>query len=386
MTSDLYMGFAYPVDHDSANVWGALIISALGTIGAHDHTPGKGKLIPSGGVGIDADLTFGSFSAINMKALDFAASAASGVTGYAGALFMSDGTGGLAANELYWRTTTGVNVKLTTGAALNIAGFSGGIGGDYSTVGAVAAYDDALKRYTWKEGTLDAFGWARMACADVRMYPLGGISGNYVGQACPAAIASPYSMTWPLALPGAAAAVQVDNTGALSFSNTFAALITANAGVTAAVNQHVTLSGTGDLKHGKRTLPITGHAFHSNNAAAYGGSIGVAGISAAGVLLDAYATIPLRDGDRILEIRFFVADSATGPTKVTGVYGTISGAAGATIAGTPASAGTGANQTLSILAQTTTITAGLSYWLRALTTSGTNFTELYMVEIDYDHP
>lgn len=59
----------------------------------------------------------------------------------------------------------------------------------------------------------------------------------------------------------------VSVTGALSALSTFAAtgLITATAGLTAAVNQHITVSGTGRFKHGALSLPIAAASFQPSD-------------------------------------------------------------------------------------------------------------------------
>lgn len=373
MVLDPYMGFAYPVDHDSNDVWGALINTALGTIGAHDHSAGKGKQVPTGGIGINADLTFASFAATNLKAVDFAAIAASAVTGYAGALFMSDGTGGLSANELYWRTTSGSNVKVTNGATLNVGVFTGGIVGDYAGVAAVAAYDDAGKRYTWKESAADSNGWARMAHGEMRLLPTGGVGAFYVGQAAPGALAGNYTLTWPLVLPAAAQTVSIDNTGAIALG----------AAQSLAVNNSFTLSGTGDVKHGTRTASITFSSFVSNNGTADYTN------SKLNFTAGPYSVaVPLRTTKRISAIRVTISDSVTGPTKLLVDFfsKTGGGGIGAVIASSVASAGDGSLQTLSITGLATTITAGTYYWIQVRATTGGAACAVWYAEIDYDRP
>lgn len=320
------MSMILPDDHGSAELWGLLISAALTLNDSHNHSAGKGVKVPTGGLNIDADLSFspsGTPRAItDLKAVDFAPVASSAVTALAGAFFVSDGTGGLANGELYFRTTAGSNVRFTVGAALNVAAFTGGIGGDYAAVGAAVAFDDALDRYTFKQqGNL----WARMASGEVRILETGTSEALYVGIACPAALAVSYTITLPLAAPGSTSLVQMDAAGVLTASNvtiggtpnftgavTMAStlgvtgLITATAGVTAAANQSVTVSGTGDIKHGSRTIVVSAAAFSPGNNFSsatinYGASSNEWAMGAA-PNDNLGADVPLRAGDRITSL------------------------------------------------------------------------------------
>ena len=73
-----------------------------------------------------------------------APSATTAVSGYASALFANS-----ADNNLYWRNSGGTNVQLTAGNSLNVAGFVGGIGGDYASrpeLATVAGWRELLRR------------------------------------------------------------------------------------------------------------------------------------------------------------------------------------------------------------------------------------------------
>lgn len=157
-------------------------------------------------------------------------------------------------------------------------------------------------------------------------------------------------------------------------------LITAHAGVTCDANQHVTVSGTGKVKHGLRTQVIrTGDA--TNNVPWLTGS----GFDSRCWLLNDY--IPT--GKRILEIRIYITDSATGPTKAGWEFGTVTPASGTSftqVGTTGLSAGDGSYQTKSITGLTTTISAGTLYIFRSNTSSGTASVTQWYIEVDYDQP
>src|SRR5678815_2003973 len=171
MTTTPLMGLVLPADHGSFDVWGPILETIFGRIDLHDHTTGLGAKVPSAGLSINADVSWSSGgvsrSITDLVALDFKPSPSTAVTGFAGALFISDGSGGLVANELYYRTTSGTNVKFTNGVALNVAAFAGAIGGDYTAVGALLDYDDASDTYRFRQETAAAVRqFAKMRCAD----------------------------------------------------------------------------------------------------------------------------------------------------------------------------------------------------------------------------
>lgn len=221
------MGLTLPTDKGSADTWDSILDTVFAQIDSHDHTTGKGVQVPSAALKINADVSWsfgGTSRAItDINALDFKAATSTSVSALAGALFVSDGSGALTANELYWRTTGGVNVKLTAGSALNVAAFTGGFGGDYAAAGALALFDDATDSY-WFQQQVGASvrQYARMRSADVDLYefkanPAAGPPTNRVRLASPAALAASYSLTFPGALPTGKAAVTCDSAGVLTF-------------------------------------------------------------------------------------------------------------------------------------------------------------------------
>lgn len=391
-----------PTDHGSAEVWDVILDTVFNTIDSHDHTPGKGALISASAVKVAADKSwsFGgtSYAITDLKAIDFVPVASTTVTSLAGAFFVSDGTGGLTANELYFRTTSGVNVKFTSGAALNVAAFTGGIGGDYSAVGAAVAYDDSLDRYTFKQqGNV----WARMASGEVRILETGSSDSVYVGHAAPAALAASYTVTWPLALPGSTQLAQVDSSGVTTWSNTIVnavtmsstlgvtGLITATAGATAAANQHVTISGTGRFKHGTYTLSVPWTAFvqiASGTAVAYSTAIGSPGITGATFIVEAPVMLPV--GARILTVRTYFSDSAVGPTKLQSslISCSSTGTIALTAGPSAQSLGNGTNQSATLSAINVTIASLSSYSILVQTATGAAAVAVFMAEVDYDYP
>jgi len=246
------MSIVLPSLGGDAGIWDDEINAALTILDAHDHTSGKGPRVPTAGLNINADLTFAGFTATNLGKIAFSTIAApsSGSKN----LFVNT-----ADNELYWRTNGGTNVKLTNGTSINTT-LVGGIVGDYSSVGAEVAYDDANDRYTFKQqGTKP---WARIACGPVRIFEFNTTESVFVELAVAAALGASYTVTYPAALPGSTSLVTIDSSGNLIYtrSPTIDNLTVATGGA-------VTLSGTTTISVGG-TSTLTGAVTASSSVTA----------------------------------------------------------------------------------------------------------------------
>lgn len=209
MTTLPNMAIDLPVLGGDSGTWDDKINAGFGLVDAHDHSSGKGVTVKSAGISINADLPFGGWGATTLGKTAFSAVAplASGTK----TLFVSN-----VDNELYWRTNAGANVKLTAGASINTS-LVGGIVGDYASVGAAVAYDDANKRYTFKTQTAT---WARLATGPVRIYEYNTTDSVYVEHAVAAALAASYTVTWPAALPASKAKISISAAGVVTFDLT----------------------------------------------------------------------------------------------------------------------------------------------------------------------
>jgi hypothetical protein len=282
-----------PTVGGSSGAWASTLNSALLALDGHQHlgVGSGGAQIVSAAININADLTFASYSATNLRSATFAAGqAVSGVR----KLYVG------ANSELYWNNSAaGAAIQLTSGTSLNVSAFVGGIGGDYTSVSAALNYDNSAARYTLRAG--GGTTWARVAAGEVRIHEHASTSSIYVALAAPAGIASPYTVTF-----SAAGVLTFENTGIEAA--TFSGLITASAGVTCAANQHVTISGTGEFKHGDRILTTNGLAGHGTNW--FTDTDGCMSYGGAGT---EYLLVPigLHVGDRIKSVSFqFSGDSS----------------------------------------------------------------------------
>ncbi len=203
------------------------------------------RVTPSG-MSMSADLSFlvsGTYSGVtdlfraNFQDKVAAISAAT----YPNALYVVGG-------ELYYNDADGNQVQVTSGGALNAAAATGGItGAGYGTGGVEVNWAVGDTAYKLKSGA------STYAHAWLRNVYLNDGDTNFIRLIAPA-IAADYSVTFPTAVPGSTQLLQMSSAGVLSASNTvanaatFSGLITASAGLTAAANQSITISGTARYK------------------------------------------------------------------------------------------------------------------------------------------
>ncbi len=235
--------------------WADALDAIFAIIDTHQHASGLGVAVPVSGLNINADMSFASvWAPTNLHRITFASITALAANNKSMFVSSSD-------NELYWRSNTGTNVKLTSGNTINTS-LVGGIVGDYTSVAAALSFDDSLDAYLFKQNA--ATGWARLRSGEVRISETGTGESFYVGLAAPAALAASWTITLPLAAPGSTVCAQVSSAGVMSLSNTIdaatltGATLTTAAAVTLAAGGHVTVSGSGDYKHGDKTMMLHG--------------------------------------------------------------------------------------------------------------------------------
>lgn len=238
------MGLILPTDHGSVDQWDVILDAIFTTIDSHDHTTGKGAKIKMSAVTIDGDVSWSasgvSRAITDLRAIDLAPVAASTVSSLAGAFFLNASDN----NELYFRTQTGTNIKITSGNSLNVFQFAGGIGGDYSAVGALLSYDDASRAY-WLQQEGSPRPWAKLRTGDIQLLQAAPSITQAVTLRSPTALASGYIFTFPAALPPTTTQPIIsDTSGNLTFGT----------GFTLNSNQSITISGSGLYHHGPKTF------------------------------------------------------------------------------------------------------------------------------------
>lgn len=358
------MGMIVPTLSGDAGVWDDELNAALGLVDAHDHTPGKGVKVPVSGLNINANLPFNGNGLTTVGSVAFSQIAAPSTGSVT--LFVNT-----ADHELYWRNAGGTNVKLTAGGSINTT-LVGGIVGDYAAVGAEVAYDDANKRYTFKQqGTKP---WARMASADVRIYEFNTVESVYTALKAAAALAASYEITLPVALGATAMPLIVDASGTGTFGTSFSL----------APNANVTLSGTGALKTGNQTItiyvdPLAWYNVTNSVTLATGGIPG----SHVNPTSDAYFYIDdLPVGARVQSVKMY-GNVGGGGTITRALYFSLSG--GTMTAITGATSTSHVNPTTLTPTAPAVLGAGQLMWLRATTDGVTDWT-VTAIDITFDIP
>lgn len=330
MTTTPVMGIVLPTPGGDSGSWDDKINAAISTIDGHVHGS-NGTLVTPSGLDIDEDLSFGANGATNVGRVGFTAIAA--LAAGSKVLFVSS-----SDNELYWRTNAGTNVKLTSGTSINTT-LVGGIVGDYSSVGAEVAYEDSNDRYTFKQqGTKP---WARIHSGPVRISEFNTTETVYVELAAAAALASNYTVTLAAALPGSTSLVQISSAGALSYSNTISNALTLDGtvdvnaamttrGITLDANEHLTVSGTGDVKHGDRVLEISPWSLVNDPSVGtnFTYAQGPVRMLTSGGAASFMLGIPLRQGDRIKSITYAIRGNVGATGDLTGCSVLVTSAAG----------------------------------------------------------
>lgn len=303
MTTTSNMTLVLPTLNGDPGVWDTLINAALERVDLHNHTTGYGVQVPSAGIGINADLTFAGYAATNLKATRYSSQSAS--PGARSVYFKTD--------DLYIADGNNVEIRVTSGGQLNMS-LVGGIAGDYAAVSASLYYDDTAQTYRFLEAAPAPNSWSRVACGDLDLYEHASGIANRVRLSSPAALAASYALTFPGALPGSTLLQQVSAAGVISWSNTIAnavsmsstlgvtGLITATAGLTAAANQHVTVSGTGEFKHG--SLPMNVSPYAGQDAGTTTPGVGYVISTANGIRY--MPVLGLKAGDRVTDAQYSI--------------------------------------------------------------------------------
>ncbi len=203
------MGLIMPSPGDDAGTWDDLINAAADAIDAHDHSSGSGVQVPTAGLNIDADLTFGGFSATEVKAVRFTQQAT-----------ISAFTRGLAwktsTNELYAIKSDGTEVRITNGSTLDVTA-AAGFGGDYASSDALASFDQASGEYRfYSSDATTPDTWGKLSSEQINIHPAG-TGSNRVQLKAPAGLAASYSVTYPAALPAATRRVSITSAGVMTY-------------------------------------------------------------------------------------------------------------------------------------------------------------------------
>lgn len=210
-TLTAYMSLQKPTLGGDSGTWDDQLNDSFELIDAHNHTTGKGVKVPTAGININADLAFSNYSAYQISAVAFVTNLS--FSTYTKCLWVK------TDNELYWRSSAGVDVKITSGATLNTA-LIGGIGGDYGAASASVYYDDTADTYRFLSAAPLPNVWSSVSCGDIDLYEKASGISTRVRLSSPTALAASYALTFPAALPSGSRPLSYSSTdGALRFGH-----------------------------------------------------------------------------------------------------------------------------------------------------------------------
>lgn len=179
--------------------------SAFEVIDAHDHTSGNGVQIPSAGINIDDTLSMNSENLTNVNSVRFTnLSNALGGAANIGCAYVAGG-------NLFYNDSSGTQIQLTAGGALNAASV-GGIGGDYGSSTASVYYTSIDETFYFTSDT-NVPANINVGSAVIREPA---VSSNSITVKSAASLASSYNLTLPATLPGSTSVVSLSATGTLA--------------------------------------------------------------------------------------------------------------------------------------------------------------------------
>lgn len=221
------MGLIFAVPGASTDTWGTITNTWGSLVEQHDHTSGKGSLIPAAALNINADISWASHAITAAKTITFVPVTAASMASYSNAFYVD-----AANSNLWWRNSSGTAVQITAAGQLNLSAV-GGILGDYAAVSAAEIFTDATHSF----GFFQQLGasvrqYAKIFSGDLSLFefkvnPTAGVPTNAVTLKSPSALAASYSMTLPVAVPGFVMPITSDVGGNLGYATTYGAAITA---------------------------------------------------------------------------------------------------------------------------------------------------------------
>jgi hypothetical protein len=205
MPTTSYMGLSLPsVSVTAGPAWATALNAAFSAVDAHDHTSGKGTPVPSAGLNINSDLSFGGYNAAGLRSARFSSQPAALAETYD--LGCLSNVGG----DLYWNNGSGTAVQVTSGGS--VAGASGTITGLSSP--ASAAFNSGSGTFTFQQAASTAaiMDGGPVVIRDTAASALG------ITVQSPTGLAAAYSITLPAALPSGTRFVTMTSAGVLAAS------------------------------------------------------------------------------------------------------------------------------------------------------------------------
>lgn len=203
MATTPYMSLALPtVSLTLGPAWATQLNAALALVDSHTHVSGQGLQVPTAGLNINADLSFGGFNATQLRTARLAEQG--GTLSSVGDARCLYATGG----NLWYNNGAGTAVQLTSGGS--IVGTAGSIGGLASP--AAVTYTSVDTRFAFT-GSASTAAQLDAGPVTIRTMTAG---ANGITLQSPNALAAPYAVTLPGALPAGPRIVTLDSAGVLA--------------------------------------------------------------------------------------------------------------------------------------------------------------------------
>ena len=164
--------------------WASELITALNLVDSHDHSTGKGVPVTQAGLNLTGNLPLNNHDLTLVNGLELATNNGSTVNSDV----YSDGT------NLYYKDGAGNIIQITSGGTLDVA--SGNITG--MSGGAAVSYVVGSKVFVFIQSANKAAG---ISSGPLYLVDASVNNGNAVTLMAPGSLASPYTLTEPVALP-----------------------------------------------------------------------------------------------------------------------------------------------------------------------------------------
>lgn len=220
-----YMGITLPVVSQTLGpLYASEVNTGFSQVDAHTHLPGSGQYITSAAIQINADLTFANFQATALKSAAFADQGGTLGSTFQACVYNDGG-------DVWWNNGSGTAVQITSGtslAATSLGGISGlpsgSAGASFNTNGGAPAGS-----FKWLQATNQR---AVMDCGPIKISDTAvGSSIKTITLKSPTSLASSYSLTLPIGLPGSSLPLLCSSAGALSTGQIVAAQISSTAAI-----------------------------------------------------------------------------------------------------------------------------------------------------------
>lgn len=176
--------------------------AALTLLDSHNHSSGQGVSIPTAGLNINADLSFNSKDASDLRASRYDSQASALGASVLRSVYSVLG-------DLYWNNENGTAVQVTNGTS--VAGASGNISGMDAT--SALTYSTTTKVFTFTQSS----GFpAKVACGDIQVFETVAAAGQAVTIKVPSGFSASYSLTLPAAVGATNTLLQMSSAGVLS--------------------------------------------------------------------------------------------------------------------------------------------------------------------------